>query len=243
MLQGNPHNSLAEALEAGSRPEEILTLKMIIKVWQTVRKIMGYNGISEYSPIWNNKYLHELLTIDKNKLWERCGVSRLIQLYEGDTLKSFEDLRQDYGIPNQIFYSYLQIRHSLGEQFSAQPLAWSKISLLQKIIKSDTTKGLIAEIYAQLMNRIITQVGPFGSRDRWEADVGQITDVQWKRILELGPETSISPSQKALHLLLLHRAYYTPKKLYMFGCRPDDECPRCLDTGDSTYDVEMLKIG
>lgn len=71
-----------------------------------------------------------------------------------------------------------------------------------------------------------------GTRERWEADVGEIADDQWKRILESGPLVLVSPSQQALHLLLLHRAYYTPKKLHRFGRRLDDKCPRCLETGD-----------
>lgn len=139
MLQGNLHNSVAEALEADSLQRESSTPKMITKVWQTVKRIMGYKGVSEHLPIWHNKYLHELLTIEKNRLWERYGVSRLIQLYEGDTLKSFAELRQEYGVPNKIFYSYLQIRHALGMQLRDQPLIWSKIPLLQKIIKTETT--------------------------------------------------------------------------------------------------------
>lgn len=111
-------------------------------------------------------------------------------------------------------------------------MIWSKIPLLQKITKAEATKGLISEIYAQITNRINIQAGSSGNRDRWEAHVGVITDKQWKRFLEFGPEVSVSPSQKASHLLLLHRAYYTPKKLYMFGRRSDDECPRCRETGD-----------
>lgn len=60
---------------------------------------------------------------------------------------------------------------------------------------------------------------------------------QWKRILKFGPLVPVSPSQKVSHLVLLHRAYYTPKKLYMFGRRPDDRCPRCRETGDLIHMV------
>lgn len=51
MLQGNLYNSLVEALEADSLQRESPTLKMINKVCQTVKRIMGYKGISEHSPI------------------------------------------------------------------------------------------------------------------------------------------------------------------------------------------------
>lgn len=61
---------------------------------------------------------------------------------------------------------------------------------------------------------------------------GGMADDQCDRILALGPLVSVSPLQRASHLLLVHRAYYTPKKLYRFFRRIDDKCPRCLETGD-----------
>lgn len=236
-LQGSPHSSLVEALEAESLQGEIPKLKMITRVWQTTKRIMGYKGTSEYSPIWNNKNLQELLSVDSNKLWERCGISRLIQIYEGDTLKSFEELKYEYGMPNRVFYTYLQIRHALSKQFDRQPPIWCRIPLLQTIIKSESSKGLISEIYTQLIKRINMQVGLPGGRVRWAADGGEITDAEWKRILEFGTEVSVSPSHKASHLMLLHRSYYTPKKLFMFGRRINDECPRCRRTGDLIHMV------
>lgn len=157
ILQGSPHSSLVEALEADSLQGETPTLKMITRVWQTAKRIMGYKGISEYSPIWNNKNLQELLSVDRNKLWERNGICRLIQ--RGDTLKPFEELRHEYGLPNRVFYSYLQIRHVLRKQFGRQPPTWCKIPLLQTIIKSETSKGLTTEIYTQLIKKINTHVG------------------------------------------------------------------------------------
>lgn len=65
-----------------------------------------------------------------------------------------------------------------------------------------------------------------------EANTGEITEEQWRRILEMGPKISVSPSQKVFHLILIHRAYYTPKNLYGYGRRTDAKCPRCQETGD-----------
>lgn len=61
---------------------------------------------------------------------------------------------------------------------------------------------------------------------------GVITDEQWSRILELSPQASVTPSQKMSQLFLLHRVYYTPKKLFRYGYRVDDKCPRCQGTDD-----------
>lgn len=90
----------------------------------------------------------------------------MIQSYEGNILKSFAELRQEYGIPNKTFYSYLQIRHALGNQFRDHTLEWSKIPLLQKIIKADTTKGLT--VYLRYMHKqqaeLICRKCPLGSK-------------------------------------------------------------------------------
>lgn len=196
---------------------------------------MGYKGFTEFSPIWHNKSLQELLALEKNRIWEYYGISRLAQLYEDNILKSFTELRREYGIPKKTFYCYLQIRHALDSQFRNCPLVWCKVPLLDRIARTNSTKGLIAMAYGHLAERLLAPQATMGVRARWEADVGEIADYQWKKILESGPLVSVSPSQQASHLLLLHRAYYTPERLFRFGNRPDDKCPRCLDTGDLTH--------
>lgn len=37
--------------------------------------------------------------------------------------------------------------------------------------------------------------------------------------------------------MLIHRAYYTPKKLFRFGLRLDANCPRCGEVGDLIHMV------
>ena len=43
---------------------------------------------------------------------------------------------------------------------------------------------------------------------------------------------TVSPAQRFSFLMLIHRTYYTPKRLFNFGWRVDAGCPRCHDTGD-----------
>lgn len=233
MLQDSLHKSLIEALEAGSLQDGPPTCRLVNKVWQTTKWIMGYRGFTEFLPIWQNKFLRELMALGKSRPWEHHGISRLAQLYDDKKmLKSFTELRSEYGIPKTTFYCYLQVRHALGSQFKNCPPVWCKIPFLESIVRTNSTKGLVTKIYEQLSEKLLAPQMTMGVRARWEADVGEITDYQWKKILEFGPLVSVSPSQQASHLLLLHRAYYTPKRLHKFGNRQDDKCPRCLDTGD-----------
>lgn len=192
MLEGNPHKSLVEALEAGTLQRTLPTHKLVIKTWQAVKKTMGYKGITMFSPIWHNKFLQELLTVEKNDIWERHGITRLAHLVRDNNVKSFLDLRTEYEVPYNTFYSYLQIRHALGVQFRTCPMELCRAPLLNKIVKVKTTKGLIAAVYVQLVDKMITTQTASGIRERWEAYVGELTDCQWKRILEHGPKVSVA---------------------------------------------------
>lgn len=64
-------------------------------------------------------------------------------------------------------------------------------------------------------------------------DVGKITDAQWNSIVASIDQLSLSLTQRLTRFYILHRAYYTPKRLFMFGGRPDASRPRCVSvTGD-----------
>lgn len=193
---------------------------------------MGYRGFTELSPLWQNGQLHELHSIGINRRWERLGITRLAQLFEGNTLKSFADLRREFGLPKETFYFYLQLRHALDKQFKTKALEWCSVLLLNKVVRATNLKGLISGIYDQLTARATNLELLSRTREAWEVDVGELGEDQWKRVLGLGPLVSLSPSQRASHLLLVHRAYYTPKRLHRFGRRPDNKCPRCSGTGD-----------
>lgn len=95
MLQGALHSNLVESLEANSLSPRPPTLKLMSKVWQAAKTIMGYNGVSDYAPIWDNKHLPELIPVGKIEEWEVCGIRKLAQLYKGNILKSFAELSDE----------------------------------------------------------------------------------------------------------------------------------------------------
>lgn len=95
---------------------------------------MWYKGATEYTPLWKNKNLDEVRGIKRHREWERQGINRLIQLYEGSIMKTFSDLKREFNISNNSLFKYLQIRHALQVQFNTQIIEWSQILTLQKIM-------------------------------------------------------------------------------------------------------------
>lgn len=63
LLQITLHESIPEALEAGSFPPKLPTLNIMMRVWDTVKTILDYRGFTEFTPLWENSKLGELWKI------------------------------------------------------------------------------------------------------------------------------------------------------------------------------------
>lgn len=176
------------------------------------KEILEYQGFTDLSPLWNNRHLQELSNVEKSRDWERCGLTRLSQLYRLGVFKSFLELREDYGISYKSFFKYLQVRHALRIQFKEKPPEWCEANFLWKIIDANVSRGLISFIYDCICDRVIKENEDLLCRRGWEEDLGDISNEQWKYIMEMGPLSTLSPSQSVSYLMLLHRAYKTPQK-------------------------------
>lgn len=218
-----------EAVEAESFGHSCPTNQLMIRCWKMVKKILGYVGFSEFSPLWNNKNLKELSVMGKIEEWDRKGIHRLMQLYRAGRLKSFQEIREEFELPNGLLFGYLQLRHALEVQFKGKEIEWCEMPMLRKLVNSMEFRGLISKMYKSISKE--GQEGEVEPRRRikWEEEVGTITVEQWKFNLALGPRVSLSPSQGVSHLYLIYRLYYTPVKLFRFGKRQDAKCQRCGD--------------
>lgn len=60
LLNDTSHDTIVEAMEADAFGTKCPTTQMIVKSWVHVKKILGYTGFSEFSPLWDNINLNEL---------------------------------------------------------------------------------------------------------------------------------------------------------------------------------------
>lgn len=95
--------------------EQGLTLGLIHKVWQGMKRIMQYNHISVYSPLWGNKHFEELDKLKGFVVWREKGIKYIAKLYTDNILKTFQDLQKTYVLPPYTFYQYLQLLHCTTE--------------------------------------------------------------------------------------------------------------------------------
>lgn len=96
------------------------------------------------------------------------------------------------------------------------------------LVDATSLKGLITKLYKKIHLKVLETDSQLSSRVTWEEDVGELTDAQWNGGVTSVDFLSLLAAQKRTQLYIIHRAYYTPKRLSQFGKCPDASCPRCM---------------
>ena len=89
-----PSLKAASHLEMGlpSMPQAAPTGTLLRKVWGELRKTVGTEGVLPFTPIWNNPRYAELQDLVGFTSWKKRGIWFFSQLYEGEVLKTYEQL-------------------------------------------------------------------------------------------------------------------------------------------------------
>ena len=172
----------------------------------------------------------ELLIPDSSLLtWVRRGILTLQQLLEGNALKSFLKIQEEFCIPATDYYLYLQISHLLGSLPSPDITlcrqGWSFFSE-----PSLSAKG--TSLFYHLLQDKLTfyKSTPY---QRWETDLGETyTPRQWQAAFK----SIYQASKCANHWELAHkialRWYLTPYRLSKFLPSHSPLCWRgCVGVG------------
>lgn len=88
--------------------------KVTLKIWITIQRSLGLSKkISSAASIgYLNDFAPSRTDVDFKK-WSQHGLDYLHQLCHDGTLKSFEQIRNEFTLPRSDFFRYLQLRHFL----------------------------------------------------------------------------------------------------------------------------------
>lgn len=78
--------------------------KLFDKTWQEMKNITCITGYTLFTPLWNHSSYGELMKLEAFDLWAFKGLRYIAQLFQNDVLKTFNQLSNEYGIPNQSFF-------------------------------------------------------------------------------------------------------------------------------------------
>lgn len=182
-------------------------------------------------------------------------------MFKGQTMKSFEQLTQEFNLPNHDFYKFLQLRHYLQkhEEWEIICKLPSKLEeLLMSFTKEKTKKGAISNIYKALQHD--SDDSNMKVKEKWELESNIIiTDEEWEETFKAGHKLTNSPSWREFDWKVKMRYFDTPiitsnysntSKLCWRGCGLVGDfthifwdCPKLIDFWKNVQKEIKLILG
>lgn len=154
-------------------------------IWKSTAKIFKMDVfLNSEASIWQNPKLRINKAPFIWKVWLNCGIKTLGDLYEDNILKSFEDLKQEFNLPQNCFWQYLQLRYSLNSVLNQSPgIQIYKSTLLNDILKIAQSNHSVSKYYS----KIIQQHGSILVilKSIWEKDLKMsCINLDWNKICQ-----------------------------------------------------------
>uniref|UniRef100_A0A3P9MG76 Reverse transcriptase zinc-binding domain-containing protein n=1 Tax=Oryzias latipes TaxID=8090 RepID=A0A3P9MG76_ORYLA len=222
-----PLSCLSTNLAPHSKSHPILShLKCI---WEKAAKIFKFDPhLHLAAGIWHNPKL----CIDKTtffwKSWFQKGILTLSDLYDTNTIKSFEKLKQEFNLPRQDFWRYLQIRHLLVTTFGSVTTVPSSCNIIEDI-KVALRRGHEAAAYYRML-LTMSDTNTLSLKTTWETDLNiNLTEAEWNGITKNIKKLSRELRTRLVQFKVLHRIYWTPSRLHKVGLSKTSACWKCQD--------------
>lgn len=114
--------------------------------------------------------------------WAAKGIVLLYQVITPVGVRDFQSLKDEFPLPPQMKFGYMQLRHALQAQFVDGFPNTQILSLVDVITGVDPAK-LISTLYIAIRARSVVRIIDT-AKIRWEEDIGPIDDTDWDEILE-----------------------------------------------------------
>lgn len=179
-------------------------------------------GLSQFSPIWGNAMFTPGKSDPGLKLWAQMGLQKISDLYTDNTLMSFENLKEKFGIPQAHLFKYFQIQSFIRSRL--QSYQCPALSIIEELATSDPyAKRKVSIIYRKLVKASTESSND--KRMAWIEDLQtDITEQDWEKACYCAQMLSVNSRFKLIQYNWLMRMYITPEKLNKFNPNIPDSC-------------------
>lgn len=201
-------------------------VKSTIIAWHESQEMFRMpSGLSPFAPIWGNSSFTPGKSDRGFRLWAQLGLKKIINLYSDNTLMSFDNLKEKFGIPQTHMFKYFQIRSFIRSRW--QSYQCPPLSVIEKLVTSDPyAKGKISTLYKTLSETSLESSDY--KRRAWIEDLQRdITVDDWEKACYQAQTLSINSRLKLIQYNWLMRTYITPEKLNKFNSNIPDNCIKC----------------
>lgn len=183
------------------------------KIWSKIRNKLGVsNSVSRVTKIAVNPDFHPSKTDNGFKKWMNKGLVYIDQLFDGQVLKSFQQLIQEFNLQVQDHYRFLQIRHYLQKNKNWESILKEPSKTEQFLIKCEgekMKKGIISRFYRALQQDLKNK--DLENKTKWEIELNiLINENEWDETCLSGHKLTNSPNWREFDWKIKNRYFGTP---------------------------------
>lgn len=209
-------------------------LRNTISVWYEAHNFLEEGiKLSGLSPIWGNSVFIPGRNDIGFKNWMLKGISQIKDLYEEGSLMSFQLMVKYYGLPQNHFFKYLQVRsfvYSQMKTYTEPPLS----TIENYTLKHLNSRGNLSSFYNLLLEG--SKENSLSYLSAWENDLQEnISKEEWEEACLFAQTHSINTRCRLLQYKWLFRTYITPVKLNKFNPNIPDCCTKCREEIGTLY--------
>lgn len=203
-----------------------------VKAWRSVRIIEGRVRLtSPLAPILGGPDFLPGSLDQGFRTWYTHGLARLGDLFAGQTLLSFQQIQQRYGLHKNEFFRYLQIRHFVVKDTTLTTN--SAASSVESALSSQISRKHITIFYKALISNLPPISQP--TKEAWERDLGvSIDDATWREVWAHAMDISVCNRAKSIQFRIIHRVHITPVLKNKLDSNSSSLCWKC-NTGTGDY--------
>lgn len=202
-------------------------MRVMLRVWDTIKAKVGRaDSWSPHTPLWGNQRPPHFRSIPDPVIWARYSIRTLADIVLSSGLRSFDDLKDERGLPNHMFFRYLQLRHAYRTQFP-QP-----ITLEVSSVESIKQLSVLYAEFKVLNTSVVTRLFL-----KWQADIPRLADDDWEGGIQQYLPLMTSVRDRFTQLRFIHHAYYSPECLAEIYPYRSPLCPKCTSERGSFFHV------
>ena len=177
------------------------------------------SSISRATKIALNQEFHPSSMYAGFKKWTDKGLVYIGQLFQGQTLKSFQQLSEEFNLPAHDHYKFLQMRNYLQKNKEWGNLSRDPSNTEQLFVRGEEEKikkGVISQFFRALQEDLRNK--DWESKLRWERELNDvISEIEWEEACLAGHKLTNSPNWREFDWKVKNRYFRTPVIMAKFG--------------------------
>ena len=209
-------------------------IKISIRIWH---RVISENKAKE--PYWTIRWIGYNSDFLPNRMDTRFkqqankGLIKHSDLYEGGTMRQFQDLKTRFGLTNQDFYRFLPLRHYLEKITKREELQQAYLGIVKIFLlgyKSHPGRGNISRIY-KVLQELVGEDTVY-IKEKWEKESNMQMET-WGIIIVQQWRSTCSPSLRKFGCKNVVRFFRVPAQRISLG--GSTSCWRCCGESKATH--------